>query len=88
MKRVALAKARESLGDLVNGVHEQGERIKITRYGRTRAWLVSVEDGNQLPLAGPEDAGSASGEQSVVSAVRRPQERTRIFRIRRGRESR
>ena len=44
MKRVPMAAARASLRDLVDDVNATAERIKLTRYDRTIAGLVSAED--------------------------------------------
>jgi hypothetical protein len=41
-KRVPIALARASLRDLVEGVN--GERVKLTRYDKTIAGLVSARD--------------------------------------------
>ncbi len=40
-KRVAVAEARASLPDLVRDVR-RGDRVRITRYGKTMACLVPV----------------------------------------------
>jgi prevent-host-death family protein len=48
LKRVPLAEARASLGDLADEVRKRGQRVKLTRYGRTVIYLVPVEDGELL----------------------------------------
>jgi prevent-host-death family protein len=41
---VATAEARRLLKELVRRVSQERERIRLTRYGRTIAGLVSAED--------------------------------------------
>jgi prevent-host-death family protein len=43
-KRVAVGEARAYLRDLVDDVRAKGERVKLTRYGKTLAFVVPVED--------------------------------------------
>jgi len=43
-KRVPIALARASLRDLVDGVNGAPERVKLTRYDKTIAGLVSAKD--------------------------------------------
>lgn len=47
-KRVAAAEARAAMKDLVDAVKDRNERIKITRYGKTVAYLVPAKDGEAL----------------------------------------
>ena len=47
-KRVAAAEARAAMKDLVDAVKDRNERIKITRYGKTVAYLVPASDGEAL----------------------------------------
>lgn len=87
MKRIAIAEARASLGDLVREADEKGERVKITRYGRTRAWLISAKDAQKLPSnAGDDDTGEESDDADDggrSSTIHVSEEQTRIFRVRR-----
>jgi prevent-host-death family protein len=53
-KRVPAAEARAGMKDLVDAVKERNERIKITRYGKTVAYLVPPEDGEALEICGDE----------------------------------
>jgi PHD/YefM family antitoxin component YafN of YafNO toxin-antitoxin module len=48
VKRIATAEARASLKELVGNVQDSGDRVKITRYGKTAAWLVAPKDGEVL----------------------------------------
>jgi antitoxin (DNA-binding transcriptional repressor) of toxin-antitoxin stability system len=48
LKRVAMAEARASLADLADEIRRRGQRVKLTRYGRTVLWLVPPEDGKLL----------------------------------------
>jgi hypothetical protein len=43
-RRVPIAQARASLRDLVDGVNGAPERVKLTRYDKTIAGLVSARD--------------------------------------------
>jgi hypothetical protein len=43
-KRVPMAEARASLRDLVDDVNRGPERIKLTRYDKTIAGIVSADD--------------------------------------------
>jgi antitoxin (DNA-binding transcriptional repressor) of toxin-antitoxin stability system len=43
-KRVPMAEARASLRDLVDDVNRGPERIKLTRYDKTIAGIVSARD--------------------------------------------
>jgi prevent-host-death family protein len=47
-KRIPTAKARAGLRGLVEAVRVDHERIKITRYGKTAAYLVPPRDGEAL----------------------------------------
>jgi prevent-host-death family protein len=47
-KRVPAAEARAEMKDLVDAVKVRNERIKITRYGKTVAYLVPTKDGEAL----------------------------------------
>jgi prevent-host-death family protein len=47
-KRVPAAEARAGMKDLVDAVKNRNERIKITRYGKTVAYLVPAQDGEAL----------------------------------------
>lgn len=47
-KRVAVAEARAYFKDLVQDVRRKGERVKITRYGKTLACIVPVADAKKL----------------------------------------
>jgi prevent-host-death family protein len=53
-KRVPAAEARAGMKDLVDAVKERNERIKITRYGKTVAYLVPTKDGEALENCGSE----------------------------------
>ena len=48
LRRVAMAEARASLSDLADDIRRRGQRIKLTRYGRTMMYLVPPEDGRLL----------------------------------------
>jgi hypothetical protein len=48
IKRVAMAEARASLSDLADEIRRRGQRVKLTRYGRTMLYLVPPEDGKLL----------------------------------------
>jgi PHD/YefM family antitoxin component YafN of YafNO toxin-antitoxin module len=48
MRRIPIANARASLRDLVQSVQTAREPVKLTRYGKTQAWLVPVEHGELL----------------------------------------
>lgn len=47
-KKVTAAKARASFKQVLTDIRRNGERIKITRYGRTAAWIVPAADGQAL----------------------------------------
>jgi prevent-host-death family protein len=53
-KRVPAAEARAAMKDLVDAVKDRNERIKITRYGKTVAYLVPAKDGEHLENCGEE----------------------------------
>jgi prevent-host-death family protein len=53
-KRVPAAEARAAMKDLVDAVKDRNERIKITRYGKTVAYLVPAKDGEHLESCGDE----------------------------------
>lgn len=44
MQRLSLTEARQRLAVMVDGAFARGERYTITRYGRSVAALVGVED--------------------------------------------
>ena len=44
-KRVPVAEARAYLRDLVQDVHTKQQRVKLTRYGKTVAWIIPKDDG-------------------------------------------
>jgi PHD/YefM family antitoxin component YafN of YafNO toxin-antitoxin module len=48
MKRIPIASARASLRELVQSVQSAREPVKLTRYGKTQAWLIPVEHGQLL----------------------------------------
>jgi antitoxin (DNA-binding transcriptional repressor) of toxin-antitoxin stability system len=52
-RRVPIAEARASLGDLANDIRKGGHRVKLTRYGRTVLYLVPIEDGELLDECAP-----------------------------------
>lgn len=56
MDEVPVTKARADLADLVNRVAYGGERIALTRHGRTIAAIVSAEDLRRL-----EEGATAAG---------------------------
>ena len=60
-KRVPAAEARAAMKDLVDAVKDRNERIKITRYGKTVAYLVPAKDGEHLENC-PEEL-AACGER-------------------------
>jgi prevent-host-death family protein len=47
-RRIAAAEARATLKDVVDEVKNKKTRVKITRYGKTAAYLVPKEDGHAL----------------------------------------
>ena len=53
-KRVPAAEARAGMKDLVDAVKDRNERIKITRYGKTVAYLVPARDGEALETCAAE----------------------------------
>src|SRR5687767_5669463 len=53
-KRVPAAEARAGMKDLVDAVKNRNERIKITRYGKTVAYLVPAQDGEALESCADE----------------------------------
>jgi hypothetical protein len=67
-KRVPIAQARASLRDLVDGVNGAPERVKLTRYDKTIAGLVSARDLRLL-----EECKHAMAERdgSVAKAPKR-----------------
>jgi prevent-host-death family protein len=58
MDEVPVTKARADLADLVNRVAYGGERIALTRHGRTVAAIVSADDLQRLE-DGPAPTGDA-----------------------------
>ncbi len=48
LRRIAMAEARASLSDLADEIRRRGQRVKLTRYGRTMLYLVPPEDGKLL----------------------------------------
>jgi antitoxin (DNA-binding transcriptional repressor) of toxin-antitoxin stability system len=61
-KRVPIAQARASLKDLVDDVNDSGGRVKLTRYDRTIAGLVSAGDLRLL-----EECKEEVGEKAPMS---------------------
>jgi hypothetical protein len=43
-----MAEARAALSDLADDIRTRGQRVKLTRYGRTVLYLVPREDGELL----------------------------------------
>jgi hypothetical protein len=48
LRRIAMAEARATLSDLAEEIRRRGQRVKLTRYGRTMLYLVPPEDGQLL----------------------------------------
>jgi prevent-host-death family protein len=78
IRRVAIAHARASLKDIVEDVRKGQERVKLTRYNRTLAGIVSAADLHILDeckraLAEREKASgkSSPAAEPVRKAVRR-----------------
>jgi prevent-host-death family protein len=85
-KRVSAAEARAAMKDLVDAVKDRNERIKITRYGKTVAYLVPAKDGehlehcadeleacgNRLQSEKPAPAGTVLVRPEGGPAARRP----------------
>lgn len=44
MKKVTVMQARDNMADIINNVSCGGERYKITRHGKERAVIISLED--------------------------------------------
>jgi prevent-host-death family protein len=53
-KRVTAAKARANFKEILSDVRKNGERVKVTRYGRTAAWIVPVQDGQAIDACADE----------------------------------
>lgn len=70
-KRVPAAEARAAMKDLVDAVKDRNERIKITRYGKTVAYLVPAKDGEHLEACGDELEACSNrlAEQRPVGSV-------------------
>jgi hypothetical protein len=66
-RRVPIAAARASLRDLVDDVNATPGRIKLTRYDRTIAGLVSAEDLHIL-----EECKLAKAEEERTRAAAPP----------------
>lgn len=71
MMRIAKAEARKNFSDVVTRAGRQGERVKITHYGKTLAILINPKE-----LAGLDDCerqrqGRGNGRSESVSARRR-----------------
>jgi prevent-host-death family protein len=64
-KRIAAADARRDFSEVVQQ-SSRGERIKLTRYGKTQAVLISARDLERL-----EDCETASGDSTEARRRRR-----------------
>lgn len=73
-KRVSAAKARASFKDVLTDIRRNGERIKITRYGRTAAWIVPPRDGEALETC--REAIEACLDQQAAKASATPRRGT------------
>jgi hypothetical protein len=71
LKRVPIALARASLRDIVDGVNGVPERVKLTRYDRTIAGLVSAQDLRLL-----EECKEAMAEREHPAKKAAPGKRT------------
>jgi prevent-host-death family protein len=68
-KRVPAAEARAAMKDLVDAVKDRNERIKITRYGKTVAYLVPAKDGEHLENCADELEACGNRLESQRSGV-------------------
>ena len=68
IKRVATAEARGSFKDVVEAVRENGQRVKITRYGKTLAFIVPAAEGNMLEECQEELKDCADKRAAAASA--------------------
>jgi len=65
---IPVTQARAAIADLVNRVAYAGERIALTRHGRTVAALVSAEDLERLRALDTEPAGAARAVSELGTA--------------------
>jgi prevent-host-death family protein len=65
---IPVTQARAAIADLVNRVAYGGERIALTRHGRTVAALVSADDLERLRLLDAERAGVARAVSELGTA--------------------
>jgi prevent-host-death family protein len=61
VKRLSTAEARKRLASLMEGCARNGDRVKITRYGSTAAYLISKADLERLEDCDDADAQPAAG---------------------------
>ena len=70
-KRVPAAEARAGMKDLVDAVKHRNERIKITRYGKTVAYLVPAKDGEALENCADELDECARKQSAARTTMKR-----------------
>jgi len=75
-KRVPMAEARASLRDLVDDANRGPQRIKLTRYDRTIAGIVSAQDLRVLEeckraIEECQEAKPASPKKKLAGALKR-----------------
>jgi prevent-host-death family protein len=61
-KRIAAADARRDFSEVVQQ-SSRGERIKLTRYGKTQAVLISARDLERLENCETADGGGTEGRR-------------------------
>lgn len=71
-KRVPAAEARAGMKDLVDAVKNRNERIKITRYGKTVAYLVPAKDGEALENCAAELDECVRRQTIATTTIRTP----------------
>jgi len=75
-KRVPAAEARAGMKDLVDAVQERNARIKITRYGKTVAYLVPTRDGEALEKCGDELEECRKKHHHTLAKTSKPRSRS------------
>ena len=71
MMRIAKAEARKNFSDVVTRAGRQGERVKITHYGKTLAILINPKELEGLDDCERQRQGRSNGRSEVVGARRR-----------------
>lgn len=66
MERISTSKARKDFRNVIRRASAEGQRVKITHYGKTLAGLISAKD-----LAKLEDCEGVNARRQVKKPPRR-----------------